>query len=73
MGSRGLDPGKPKPPDDTCDGPSIEPPVDRVLLRAWADGASEDLCVDEAIWPRVLMPVDNALSSDTDVVATPAG
>jgi hypothetical protein len=72
MGSRGLDPGKPEPPDGTCEGPSIEPPVSWVLLGAWADGASEDLCADEAIWPRVLTPVDSALASDTDAVAPPA-
>jgi hypothetical protein len=47
----GLDPGKPEPPDNTCDGPSVEPPVGRVLLGARADRASKDLCADEAIWP----------------------
>jgi hypothetical protein len=44
MGTRGLDSGRPKPPGGTCDGPTVEPPVGRVLLGAWADGASEDLC-----------------------------
>jgi hypothetical protein len=73
MGSRGLDLGPPEPPDGTCDGPSIEPPIDRVLLGAWADGASEDLCADEAIWPRVLTPINDALASDADAVAPPAG
>jgi hypothetical protein len=73
MGSRGLDPGLPELPDVTCDGPSVEPPVGRVLLGARADGASEDLCADEAIWPRVLTPVDGALASDADAIAPPAG
>jgi hypothetical protein len=71
MGSRGLDPGKPKPPDSTCDGLSVEPPVGWVLLRAQADGATEDLCGDEAIWPRVLTPIDSALASDADAVTPP--
>jgi hypothetical protein len=73
MGSRGLDPGKPEPPDGTCDGPSVEPPIGRVLLGARVDGASEGLCVAEAIWPRVLMPIDGALASDDNAVAPPAG
>jgi hypothetical protein len=73
MGSRGLDPSPPEPPDGTCDGPSVEPPVGRVLLGARANGASEDLCADEAIRPRVLTLIDGALTSDVDVVAPPAG
>jgi hypothetical protein len=44
-----------------------------VLLGAWVDGAPEDLCIDEAIWPRVLTPIDGALASDADVVAPPVG
>jgi hypothetical protein len=72
MGTRGLDLGKPEPPDGTCDGPTVEPPVGRVLLRARADEASEDLCAAKAIWPRVLTPVDGALASDADAVAPPA-
>jgi hypothetical protein len=72
MGTRGLDPGKPEPPDGTCDGPTVEPPVSRVLLGARADGASEDLCAAEAIWPWVLTPVDGALASDASAVAPPA-
>jgi hypothetical protein len=73
MGTRGLDPGKPEPPDGTCDGPTVEPPVGWVLLRARADGASKDLCAAEAIWPRVLTPVDGALASDADAAAPIAG
>jgi hypothetical protein len=73
MGIRGLDSGLPEPPDGICEGSSIEPPVGRVLLRARADGAPEDLCADEAIWPRVLTPVNGALASDTDIIAPPAG
>jgi hypothetical protein len=72
MGSRGLDPGLPEPLDGTCEGPSVEPPVGQVLLGAQADGAPKDLCTDEAIWPRVLTPVDGALTSDADVIAPPA-
>jgi hypothetical protein len=71
MGIRGLDSGLPEPPDDICEGSSVEPPVGWVLLGARADGAPEDLCVDEAIWPRVLTPVDGALASDVDAVAPP--
>jgi hypothetical protein len=73
MGIRGLDSGLPEPPDDICEGPSIVPHVGRVLLGARADGVPKDLCADETIWPRVLMPVDGALASDADVVAPPAG
>jgi hypothetical protein len=73
MGIRGLDSGLPKPPDDICEGPSVEPPIGWVLPGARADGASEDLCADEAIWPRVLTPVDSALASDADIVAPPVG
>jgi hypothetical protein len=51
MGIRGLDSGLPEPPDGIREGPSVEPPVGRVLLGARADGVPEDLCVDEAIWP----------------------
>jgi hypothetical protein len=71
MGIRGLDSGLPEPPDGLCEGPSIESPVGRVLLGAWADGAPEDLCANEAIWPRVLTPIDGALASDAVVVAPP--
>jgi hypothetical protein len=53
--------------------PSIERPVGQVLLATQADGAPEDLCANEAIWPRVLTPIDGALASDTDVVAPPVG
>jgi hypothetical protein len=42
-----------------------------VLLEAQANGAPEDLCADEAIWPQVLTPIDGALASDADVVAPP--
>jgi hypothetical protein len=73
MGTRGLDSGRPEPPGDTCDGPTVEPPVGRVLLGARADGASEDLCAAEAISPRVLTPVDGALASDADAAALTAG
>jgi hypothetical protein len=45
MGIRGLDSGLPEPPDGICEGPSVEPPIGQ------ADGAPEDLCADEAIWP----------------------
>jgi hypothetical protein len=51
MAIRGLDSSLPDPPDDICEGPSVEPPIGRVLLEARADGAPEDLCADEAIWP----------------------
>jgi hypothetical protein len=44
-----------------------------VLLGAQADGVPEDLYADEAIWPRVLTPVDGALASDTDVVVPLVG
>jgi hypothetical protein len=49
MGIRGLDFGFTEPPDGFCEGSSIEPPVGLVLLGAWADGAPEDLCAEEAI------------------------
>jgi hypothetical protein len=49
MGIRGLDSGLPEPPDGICEGPSVEPPVGRVLLEAQADGAPEDLYADKAI------------------------
>jgi hypothetical protein len=49
MGIRGLDSGLPEPPDSLCEGPSVEPPVGRVLLGARVNGALEDLCADEAI------------------------
>jgi hypothetical protein len=73
MGTRGLDLGKPEPPDGTCYGPTVEPPVGQVLLGARADGASEDLCAAEAIWPWVLMPVDGALASNVDAAAPTVG
>jgi hypothetical protein len=73
MGIRGLDSGLPEPPDGIYEGPSVEPPVGRVLLGARANGAPKDLYADEAIWPRVLTPVDGALASDADVVAPPVG
>jgi hypothetical protein len=49
MGIRGLDSCLPEPPDDICEGSSVEPPVGRVLLGARADGAPKDLCANEAI------------------------
>jgi hypothetical protein len=73
MAIRGLDSGLPETPDGICEGPSVEPHVGRVLLGARADGAPEDLYVDEAIWPRVLTSIDGALASDADVVAPPIG
>jgi hypothetical protein len=73
MGIMGIDSSLLGPPNGFCEGPSVEPPVGRVLLRAWVDGAPKDLCADEAIWPRVLTPVDGALASDTDVIAPPIG
>jgi hypothetical protein len=47
--SGGLDSSLPEPPDGFCEGPSVEPPVGRVLLGARADGAPKDLYADEAI------------------------
>jgi hypothetical protein len=44
-----------------------------VLLGARADGAPEDLCANEAIWPQVLTPIDDALALDADVIALPIG
>jgi hypothetical protein len=73
MGTRGLDPGRPEPPSGTCDGPTVEPTIIRVLLAARADGASEDLCAAEAIWHRVLTPVDGALAFDADAAALTVG
>jgi hypothetical protein len=73
MGTRDLESGRPEPPGGTCDGPTVEPPVGRVLLRARADGASEDLCTAEAIWPWVLTPIDGALAYDADADAPTAG
>jgi hypothetical protein len=70
MGTRGLDPGRPEPPDGACDGPTVEPPAGRVLLGALASRASKVLCATEASWPRVLTPVDSAPASDADA-ATP--
>jgi hypothetical protein len=52
MGIRGLDSGLPEPPNDIYEGPSVEPPVGRVLLRAWANGAPEDLCSSTVPWPQ---------------------
>jgi hypothetical protein len=69
MGTRGLDPGRPEPPGGTSDGPTVEPPIGRVLLRAWVDGVSKDLCAAEASWPWVLTPVDGSLASDPDAAA----
>jgi hypothetical protein len=37
-----------------------------MLTRIW-----EDLCADEAIWPRVLTPIDGALAFDANAVALP--
>jgi hypothetical protein len=73
MGIRGLYSGLPEPPDGICEGPSVEPPVGRVLLGAQADGVLKGLCADEAIWPRVLTPIDGALASVADAVALPTG
>jgi hypothetical protein len=73
MGTMGLDSGRPEPPGGTYDGPTVEPPVSRVLLGARADGASKDLCAAEAIWPRVLTPVNGTLVSDADATALTAG
>jgi hypothetical protein len=70
MGTRGLDPGGPEPPDGTCDGPTIKPPAGRVLLGALAGGASRVLCATKASWPRVLTPVDGAPDADTDATAS---
>jgi hypothetical protein len=72
MGTKGLDPGRPEPPNGTCDGPTVDPPVGRVLLGARADGVSEDLCTAEASWPQVLTPVDGALASNVDAAAPTA-
>jgi hypothetical protein len=36
-----------------------------------ADKAPEVLCVEEAIWPRVLMPDDGALVLGVDVIGLP--
>jgi hypothetical protein len=58
MGSRGLDPGKPEPPADTYDDPTVRPPIGRELLGARANRASEDLCAAEAV-------------ADADAVAPP--
>jgi hypothetical protein len=38
-----------------------------MLTRIW-----EDLCADEAIWPRVLTPIDGALAFNANAVALPA-
>jgi hypothetical protein len=73
MGTRGLDPGRPEPLGSTCDDPTVEPPVGRVLLRAGANEVSKDLCAAEASWPRVLMPIDGALAFDADATAPTAG
>jgi hypothetical protein len=73
MGTRGLDPDKPEPPGGTCDGPTVEPHVSRVLLGARANGASEDLCTAKAIWPLALTPIDGTLASNTDATAPIAG
>jgi hypothetical protein len=72
MGTRGLDPGRPEPPNGACDGPTVEPPAGRALLGALASGASKVLCAVEASWPRVLMPVDGAPASDADTAAPTA-
>jgi hypothetical protein len=41
------------------------------LLGAWADKALGVLCADEAIWPRVLTPDDDALVLGVDIVSPP--
>jgi hypothetical protein len=71
-GTRGLDRGRPVPPGGACDGPTVEPPVGRVLLGALANGVAEDLCAAEASWPRVLTPVDSAPASDANAAAPTA-
>lgn len=40
IGTRGLDPDGPEPPDGACDGPTVEPPAGRALLGALVNGAS---------------------------------
>jgi hypothetical protein len=72
MGTRGLEPGRPKTLDGACDGPTVEPPAGRVLLEALANRASKVLCATEASWPRVLTPVNGAPASDTDAAAPTA-
>jgi hypothetical protein len=72
MGPRGLDTGRPEPPDDTYDGPTIKPPAGRALLGALASGASKVLCAAEASWPRVLTAIDGAPASDANAAAPTA-
>jgi hypothetical protein len=72
MGTRGLGPDGPEPPDGTCDGPTIEPPTGWALLGALAGGASRVLYAAEASWPQVLTPVDGAPDADADDVALAA-
>jgi hypothetical protein len=68
---KGFVSGFPEPLDGFYDGPSVEPPVGLVLLRAWANEEPGVLSADEAIWPRVLTPDDGALASDIDVAVPP--
>jgi hypothetical protein len=70
-GIRGFVSGFPVPLDGFYDGPSVEPPVGLVLLRAWADEAPGVLCTDEAIWPRVLTPDNGTLASGVDIAVPP--
>jgi hypothetical protein len=73
MGTRGLGPSGPEPPDGACDSPTIEPPVGRALLGALAGEASRVLYAAEASWPRVITPVDDAPDADADAdAAAPA-
>jgi hypothetical protein len=72
MGTKGLDSGRPEPPDGACDGPTVEPPAGRALLGALVSGASKVLCATKASWPRVLTPVDGAPASDADAAALTA-